>query len=60
MNKGEFKMEDLILGDMLGYGSYGAVFSAEYHGKKYAIKEIKKSDIHNEKDADDKYMIKAL
>ena len=60
MNKQEFKMKDLILSNILGYGSYGAVFSAEYHGKKYAIKEIKKSDIHNEKDADDKYMIKAL
>ena len=59
MNPKEFKMEDVIIKDHLGGGSFGAVFSIEYHGKKYAMKKISKDKVHNNKDLEE-YMIKAL
>ncbi|GCC39778.1 hypothetical protein chiPu_0023876, partial [Chiloscyllium punctatum] len=37
-------MQQLTLGEQIGEGEFGAVFQAEYMGKKVAVKNIK-SDV---------------
>ena len=45
MNPKEFKKEDLKIIKELGHGSFGKVYLVEYHGEKYAMKEISKEDL---------------
>ena len=45
MNPKEFKKEDLKIIKELGHGNFGKVYLVEYHGEKYAMKEISKEDL---------------
>ena len=61
MEPNKFKKEDLKEIKLLGNGSFGMVYLAEYHGKKYAIKKISKERIdHNYYEEDNIYMKNAL
>ena len=57
--KKDIKFEDLKIQMVLGSGSFGKVYLAEYEGKLYAVKAIKKTllimekirkDVENERD----------
>ena len=61
MDPNEFKKEDLKELKLLGWGSFGIVYLAEYHGQKYAVKKISKIKIdHNKNEENNIYMKNAL
>ena len=61
MDPNKFKKEDLKELKLLGQGSFGDVYLAEYHGQKYALKKIPKDKInHNKYEEDNIYMKNAL